>query len=76
MLLSVETSEKAFLSAQLHFFRELDLLKDVTMNRKQQCKTVLYPLFKKVARLFLNLKEKQMNIFKNKFFYEKFKSEF
>lgn len=61
------------MTAQLHFFRELDLLKDVAMNRNQQCKTVLYPLFKKVARLFLNLKGKQIDILKNKFFFEKFK---
>ena len=73
MLRSLQSAEKAFNSARLHFSRELELLMDISMNRNQQCKTVLYPLFKKVARLFLNLKNKQMDILKSKFFYEKFK---
>lgn len=73
LLRSIFSAEKTLKSARLHFSRELDLLRDVATNRNQQCKTVLFPLFKKVARLFLDLKTKQIDIFKNRFFFEKFK---
>ena len=59
----IET-KKVFDKEVMHFVRTIDNLKKYATEQNQESKSILYPLFKKISNLFLNVKSKELEILK------------